>query len=252
MIPILMKTIPVSLFCAGILLPMAGVGQSPAPNADSKPDRKPLMEAWKAADLDHDGLISKSEYEALPRIQNLPAEKRSGLFTRLDKDADGQLSVPELSQAKKPDQGVEKPMKRLWELDTDHSGGLSFNEYKLGHFVAKLPPEKQEALFKRLDTDADGSITPKDRPEPARSKRPGQDSQPTPPPFVPEQMVKKLDTDQDGLLSFAEFRLGHSMKDLSEDLQEKRFDKIDANKDLKVSLEELIATHRQLEPRPQP
>ncbi len=247
-----MKTTPVSILLAGILLPTLGLAQAPDANKDRKLDRKAFFEAWKAADLDKDGFISKQEYEALPRIQNLPVEKRAGLFTRLDKDADGQLSAQELSQFKNHGESGDKPMKRLWELDLDKSGGISFEEYQKGQFVAKLPADKQKALFKRLDTDGDAAITPKDRPEPSPRNRPGQGPSPESPPATAEQIVHKLDTDQDGLLSFAEFRLGYSMRNLTEDEQEKRFDKVDANKDLKISIEELAAAHKRSEPAPKP
>jgi Ca2+-binding EF-hand superfamily protein len=244
-----MKTTPVSILLAGILLPTLGMAQAPDVDKHRKFGRKAFFEAWKAADLNKDGFISKPEYEALPRLQNLPAEKRAGLFTRLDKDADGQLSAQELSQFKNHGEPGDKPMKRLWELDADKSGGISFEEYQQGQFIAKLPLDKQEALFKRLDTDGDAAITPKDRPEPSPRSRPGGQN---PPAATAEQIVHKLDTDQDGSLSFAEFRLSFSMRNLTEDEQEKRFDKIDSNKDLKISTEELTAAHKRPEPAPKP
>lgn len=246
-----MKTIPVSILLAGILIPALCSAETPNLPKEQKSGRKPFMEAWTAADTDQDHFISKTEYDALPRIQNLPAEKRESLFTRLDKDSDGKLSVPELGEFGKNHaaQG-DKPMKRLWELDADKSGGVSLEEFKTGQFMAKLPAEKQEGVFRRLDTDADGVITLKDQPQ-APFKHPdgkkmggGEvksasiDTEPAP----VEQVIHKLDTDGDKVLSFAEFRLGASMKNLDEDEQEQRFEKIDANNDLKISAEELSAS----------
>lgn len=241
---LLMKTPPVSIFLAGIVLPTLGLAQAPDANKDCKIDREAFFEAWKAADFNNDGFISKQEYEALPRIQNLPAEKRERLFVRLDKDADGQLSARELNQFKNHGEPGDKPMKRLWELDVDKSGGISFEEFKRGQFVAKLPLEKQAALFKRLDTDGDAAITPKDRPVPSPLNRPGQGPSPESPPATAEQIIQRLDTDRDGSLSFAEFRLSSRLRNLTEDEQEQRFDKIDANQDLKISTEELAAAHK--------
>jgi Ca2+-binding EF-hand superfamily protein len=105
----------------------------------------------------------------MPRIANLPVEKRAEIFSRLDKDNDGSLSRKELGRFGRPHD--DHPMKRLWELDADKSGGISFDEFKSGQIFQKLPAEKQARIFKRLDTDGDGFITPKDRPEPPFKRR---------------------------------------------------------------------------------
>jgi Ca2+-binding EF-hand superfamily protein len=238
-----MKTIPVSFLVAGMLLPAVCLAQPPeppkGPPADEKGERRGpprSMEAWKLADSDHDGFISKAEFDAMPRIMNLPEEKRENLFKRLDKDADGKLSREELAPLGKPRDGKDAPMKRLWELDSDKSGGISFEEFKAGQLFMKLPPEKQQEVFHRLDTDGDGVITPKDKPEP-----------PFKHPNRPEdggergQINRKLDLDGDGALSFEEFRKGGAVKNLTEDEQKDRFELIDRNKDHKISPEDFPA-----------
>lgn len=253
-----MKTIPVSFLVVGMLLPTVCLAKAQDPPkgqpADQKDARRspqrPVMEVWKAADLDHDGFISKEEFDAMPRIQNLPEEKRANIFKRLDKDADGKLSREELSQFGKPHEGENSPMRRLWELDTDKSGGISFEEFKKGPFFMKLSPEKQEAIFHKLDSDGDGVITPKDRPEPA-FKHP--EGKPCPSGLVgkqpdnkedsekPDQIIRRLDLNGDGALSFEEFRAGPAVKNLTEDEQEKRFQLLDRNGDLKISAEDFPA-----------
>ena len=50
---------------------------------------RPFVEVWQAADTNHDGFLAKDEFDVMPRIQNLPEEKRQHLFQRLDKDGDG-------------------------------------------------------------------------------------------------------------------------------------------------------------------
>lgn len=249
-----MKTIPVSFLVAGMLLPAVCLAQPqeppkgpPVDDQDGRPGpQRPFVEAWKQADSDHDGFISKEEFGSMPRIRNLPEEKRDGVFKRLDKDADGKLSRDELVRFGREEQSG-RPLKRLWELDSDKSGGISFEEFKKGQFFMKLPPEKQEAVFHRLDTDKDGVITPKDRPEPA-FKHPEGKPHPNRPEGKhpdhkddsekPDQINRRLDLNGDGALSFEEFRGGPAVKNLSEDEQEKRFELLDRNGDLKISPED--------------
>lgn len=234
-----------------MLLPAVCLAQPPSPPEGPPPGEEgphggppnPFVEAWRKADTDHDGFISKAEFDAMPRIQNLPEEKREGVFKRLDKDGDGKLSRDELMKfGGRPHDGP--PMKRLWELDADKSGGISLEEFKAGEIFKKLPPEKQDEVFKRLDTDGDGMITPKDRPEPP-FKRPGGKGRPDGPggrhfgddegPERFDKMIQKLDTNSDGSVSFEEFRVGPGVKDMTEDQQEDRFEELDRNGDHKIS-----------------
>lgn len=252
-----MKTIPVSFLVAGMFLPalcLAGNEEPPmAPPTQEKGDGhgrgRPFAEAWKIADKDQDGLLSKEEFAALPRIQNLPEEKCGNLFKRLDKDGDGKLSRDELGRmGKRRDGPPGEPLQRLWELDADKSGGISIAEFKAGQLYKKLPPDKQDALFHRLDADGDGVITPKDRPEPPFKRQDGK-SHPKHPDGKegdknddkddekpkPESINRKLDLNGDGALSFDEFRAGPAVKNLTEDEQEDRFELIDRNDDSKLS-----------------
>ncbi|MEO5916643.1 MAG: EF-hand domain-containing protein [Luteolibacter sp.] len=266
-----MKTIPVSLLVAGLLLPAVclaepekgpdgpppgekGGRHGPPPGEKDERRGSPpgaFMELWKMADADRDGFLSKAEFNAMPRIQNLPEDKRENLFKRLDKDADGKLSREELGNFAKPRDGQGPRMQRLWELDTDKSGGISIEEFKAGELFKKLPPEKQDEVFKRLDTNGDGVISPSDRPEPPfkrpdgkRGPKPdgkgpdGEGGPPFPPVDGPGQISKKLDTNGDGALSFEEFRKGPAVKNLTEDQQEDRFELLDRNHDQKISPED--------------
>ncbi len=247
-----MKTIPVSFLVAGMLLPTVCLAQPKAP-AEGPPGRgegehrepqRPSIEAWKNADADHDGFISRAEFDAMPRILNLPEEMRGNIFQRLDKDGDVKLSRDELMHFNRQYDG--QPKKRLWELDLDKSGGISLSEFKEGDFFKKLPPDKAAEVFKRLDTDGDGLITPKDKPE-QPLKRP-QGKQGKHPEGGPgeggdprrmEKMIQKLDANADGALSFEEFRVGPGNKELTEDEQEDRFEGLDKNGDHRITPEEV-------------
>ena len=237
-----------------MLLPLACLAQVENPPPDP-PKGEPsehggpgraFVEAWKLADADHDGSISKEEFLAMPRIQKLPEEKRNEIFRRLDKDADGKLGADELGHFGKNhhDGQRDQPMKRLWELDSDKSGGISFEEFKGGQFFMKLLPEKQQAVFQRLDTDGDGVITPKDRPAPQTKSPDGKprrnklDDKHPDGEGRPDFINRKLDVNGDGALSFEEFRAGSGVKSLSEDVQEAWFERLDRNGDLKISAED--------------
>ncbi len=209
-----------------------------------------FIEAWNQADTDHDGKISPAEFNAMARLQPLPEEKRDKIFKRLDKNGDGNLQREELSQFGRPHDV--KQGRRLWELDLDKSGGISLVEFKKGQFFKKLAPEKLAEVFSRLDTDGDGLITQKDRPEPPFKKGKGKPGQKGPKgPKVEngrngpdrrgdnaartvdrlEKLIQKLDSDGDAKLSFSEFRVSPAVKDLTEDEQEDRFEKLDRNGD---------------------
>ncbi len=254
-----MKTIPVCLIVATLLAPVVvsaqsggGPGGPQHRGGEGKGGgQRPFVEAWKAADKDSDGSLSETEFSGLPRMQGIPEEKRGNLFKRLDKNSDGKLDREELGQMGRGHDGQGPPMQRLWELDADRSGGVSFEEFKSGRVHAKLDPEKQQAVFRRLDTNGDGMITPSDKPEPPfkrdgerpQQKRDGDKSQQKRGPggqsdgprIESRQMIRQLDQDKDGTLTFEEFRVGPAVKDLTEDEQEDRFEALDKDHDLKIS-----------------
>ena len=241
------RTLPVSLALAGFLLPAISEAQ-PGPD-DPKPRREmedgpggerrdregrgdrgdrggdrgergaDRFKGWKKADTNGDGVISREEFLAMPRIQQLPEDKRDNIFKRLDKNGDNSLSQEELRPPmdRPPHMQHREAMMKSKELDTDNSGGVSLEELKAGQLFQKLPPEKQEALFKRLDTDGDGQITVKDRPgPPEKGKRPGgpEDRPDRPEKRDPRRMLKDWDQDGDGALTFEEFRKAPPHRDL--------------------------------------
>ncbi len=257
-----MKTIPVSFLVAGMLAPAVCLAQPQGPDGEfrsgkSRPGedaQRPFAEAWKNADANDDGFISLAEFHGIARIQVLPEDQREKIFERLDKNGDGNLGRDELMRFSRPHDGPAK--KRLWELDVDRSGGISIEEFREGHFFKKLPAAKVTEVFSHLDTDQDGLITPSDRPESPFKKVEGKprpkgkkgsmgpkDSEAEHPGKDGDadrlgKLIRNLDADGNGGLSFEEFRIGAGVEQLGEDEQEDRFEKLDHNGDLEISMED--------------
>ncbi len=235
---------------------------------NGKPPHRNFAEVWKLADKDGDGAISRQEFDQMPRTQKLPEDKRAAVFGRLDKDQDGSISREEIRQIMQDEQGGDaKP--RMWELDANKDGGVTFEEFKQGQMMQKLDPERQERIFKHLDTNGDGKITPDDKPmrrprpdgeEGPGGKRPmgpdGEGKRPMGPdgkrPMGPDgegkrperpgpgAMIEHLDQDKDGALSFEEFRNNPRAKELGDEEAQKRFKMRDRNGDGKCDKQDLM------------
>lgn len=98
-----------------------------------------MMERLKAADTNGDGMISKEEAKALPRILKD--------FDAIDANHDGQITMEELRAFHQSQRG------QHWKkLDTNGDGKISKEE-------AKAAPRLLEH-FDAIDTNHDGFLTP--------------------------------------------------------------------------------------------
>ena len=102
-----------------------------------------MLERLKAADTNADGLISRAEAAALPRI----AER----FDEIDANRDGQVSFEELRASRKHGHGHGRGG-HLKRMDTDGDGKLSRNEALAA----------AAARFDAADANKDGFVTPEE------------------------------------------------------------------------------------------
>jgi Ca2+-binding EF-hand superfamily protein len=242
-----MKTTPVSILFITLLLSPSSPAETPSriPRPTGDAPGQHFRDAWNKADLNGDNSLSFAEFSTLPRLQAIPEEKRAKLFQRLDKNSDNLITFEEMRamRAHKPD--GQNRHKRLWQLDSDKSGTITWQEFTAGEMFQKLPPDKQRQLFDRLDTNTDGVICPKDRPRrPAADQGENRPRWKRPPSGSPDNrpmLFQKLDANRDGFLDFNEFSQAPAISRLGEDDQENAFNKLDSNKDLKITPEELSA-----------
>lgn len=247
-----MKTITVSQILAWCVLAPLAVNAQPE-SRQPRGERPSFQAMWEKHDADGDGFLSIREFQSMPRIARLPEQQQLRLFNRLDKNEDGKVSQEELREIRQSRNG-ERPahgMRRLMELDSDGSGGVSIEEFRAAELFANLPPERVEAMFRRLDTDGDGEISPKDRPEfPSAGRKPSgprgereRGNRPMRPergdrPEAHRRLFSRLDVDQSGSLDFEQFRKSPGIATMDEDAQEKLFLGLDGDNDKKLSIEE--------------
>lgn len=209
-------------------------------SAEALPDEprgkgQSIQAMWGKLDVDQDGLLSFSEFQSLPRLARLPEEKQRGLFERFDKNNDGSLTRGELRESRR--EGAQERRRRLMELDVDGSGGVCLEEFRKGEMFANIDPKRIETMFRRLDTDGDGEISPKDRPEPRDGQRKPKNWQGERP-GLHRRIFERLDADKSGTLDFEQFRQAHGPSAMDEDAQEALFLRLDIDKDKRISLEE--------------
>jgi Ca2+-binding EF-hand superfamily protein len=107
-----------------------------------------LDAAFKKADKDNDGTLTREEAKSMPRVAKH--------FDAIDTDKDGTVSLDEIRASMKKarkamhDRGVE----RFKAADTDHDGTLTKDEAKSMPRVAKH--------FDAIDTDKDGTVSEKE------------------------------------------------------------------------------------------
>lgn len=257
--------------CVGLAVAQGPPAEPNPGEAGWQKIKQQMMSAIKKADRNQDGVLDKSEFITLERIARLPADKQDKLFERMDKNKD-QLLQPNEFPPKGGDRDMvhRKIIPHLRELDLNHDMAISHEEFVQSPMIEKLPPERQEAIFKMMDRDGDGKLTPQDRPsgppdeqgeDPQRHNNrknkpgmPARDGDFDAPRGMPVNgaVIAKMDLNHDGNVDFAEFRQSPLVSRFDEDEQEDRFQQMDTNHDHHLSTEELTKGLRMMGKRPDP
>jgi hypothetical protein len=100
------------------------------------------------ADTDHDGRVSRAEYDAAA------SQRRSDWFDKLDLDKDGYITQEEMRQARETRRGNMRDhmAAKFKEADGNGDGQLSLDEVQ-----AKMP--RLASRFAELDKDKNGLLT---------------------------------------------------------------------------------------------
>ncbi|MFW5874246.1 MAG: EF-hand domain-containing protein [Verrucomicrobiota bacterium] len=162
-----MKKINASILTllAALALPLTVQAE---PGAKRGPDgAKPnFQKLLQHLDADGDGQISKAEAEAAKR------GRLAKHFDRIDADGDGFLTREELAGLRKKLKAKADEMRGKWkELDSDGSGGLSYEEVEASGREGVL------RAFAMIDTDDDGELSPKELRQAKQKKKKGKGPQ---------------------------------------------------------------------------
>jgi len=183
------------------------------PGKPMRPD-----ESWKRLDRDGSGQVSYEEFASNERLQRMPEEARRQIFARLDKNGNGSIERNELAP-RGPSHGPGGERRRpIWlgDMDKNRDGAISFEEFRTGRMVSRLPEEKQREMFSRMDGDGNGVLNKADRPQGFHGGMP---------------RLADLDRDKSGAVSFEEFSVGKMAQRVPEKQRREMFDRLDRNKD---------------------
>ena len=113
-------------------------------------------------DVDGSGGLDFAEFSQASAIANKDGDARRRIFNLLDKNGDQQIQRSELKLKGGPGRHSGHRHAGFKRGDVNASGGLDFKEFSTLPWVGRLPEERQQRLFKKLDQDKSGEVSPKE------------------------------------------------------------------------------------------
>jgi Ca2+-binding EF-hand superfamily protein len=110
------------------------------------------------ADKNKDGRIDKVEFAEHPPFSEMPEEKRSRIFKRLDRNSDDFIDGRD-DRRRNSRGGKKLPRIRIKGLDLDDNGTLSWAEFQNAPAVVALPEKERRSVFNRYDSNKDQEIS---------------------------------------------------------------------------------------------
>ncbi|MGJ8643890.1 MAG: EF-hand domain-containing protein [Luteolibacter sp.] len=108
-------------------------------------------------DTNGDNSIDEEERQAIVAFRN---SVREGRRADIDKDGNGEISDQERKDARDSvRKNIEAKRKKHFEELAGEDGVLSLEEFSTLHQLASVPERVIAAIFQRLDTDASGGVT---------------------------------------------------------------------------------------------
>ena len=190
-------------------------------------------------DTDGDQMLSFTEFSQSEKLQSLTPGKVEKLFDHLDKNDDGQLNDAELPRGKGPRGGNHKHGREHFKtLDKNGDRKLSKEEFLAGKtYDSPEALERHSKLFTTLDKNGDGFLSRDDRPSSHHRAHPNRGVEGRKP---LENMIERVDANKDGAVSLEEFLTGKRVQELSQEKAQEMFERIDLNNDGVITLEDRL------------
>ncbi|NNC88769.1 MAG: hypothetical protein HKN82_09965 [Akkermansiaceae bacterium] len=125
-------------------------------------------------DANRDGRVSKMEFFESPRIRNIPIEKKTEIFNRIDRNQDGFIDRRD-HRHRGPHPGRGRgpgdPAKLRAELDRNQDGEVSFEEFSAHPRFGVMDDGQRRKAFESMDTNGNGKLDAEDMPGAPRRER---------------------------------------------------------------------------------
>lgn len=118
-----------------------------------------IRKDFNKLDVNDDGGVDMAEFSKLAQFKDKDKTLLVKFFEKLDRDKSKSI---EKSELKSTAGHHPRPHFDFSNYDLNSSGGLDFDEYSKMPWMGKCPEDRREKLFKRVDVDENGEISPEE------------------------------------------------------------------------------------------